>query len=359
MKVTKLTALYLFLSLLSTSVSAQYNFVLVHGAWHGAWTWYELEYELIKAGNTVINIDLPGHGTDTTNPGTVTLTDYQTAIVRVLDSLDSPAILVGHSMGGIAISMAAEARPSKVSKLVYLAAFLLQNDSSMIGAASSDTESMILPALRPNPQKGIIDLDRSYIKDIFYSEATEKYTILSEKLLRPEPLLPIVTPISISDTAYGTVRRFYIETKYDRAITPSKQAQMYTAMPCEEVYTLHSDHSPFFSMAVNLKNVLQKIAKDDNPSKVITATKANLAAAQTNKTNIYLNRNNEVLTITKLQQASKIYLWDLSGRLHYQGNSKTGSVSIDLRGKPAGQYILKIDSPGYTISEMVSYRGSR
>jgi len=37
-------------------------FLLVHGAWHGAWCWTSLIPHLAAAGHVAIAIDLPGYG---------------------------------------------------------------------------------------------------------------------------------------------------------------------------------------------------------------------------------------------------------------------------------------------------------
>lgn len=107
------------------------HFLLVHGGWHGAWAWYRIETQLEARGHTVTVIDLPGHGIDTTDPGSVTLADYVARTVDILDNASMPVIVVGHSAGGIVLSSAAEARPRAVEKLVYVAAFLLQRGQTL------------------------------------------------------------------------------------------------------------------------------------------------------------------------------------------------------------------------------------
>jgi pimeloyl-ACP methyl ester carboxylesterase len=42
------------------------TFVLVHGAWHGAWCWYKVVPRLRQAGHEVIAPDLPSLGRDRT-----------------------------------------------------------------------------------------------------------------------------------------------------------------------------------------------------------------------------------------------------------------------------------------------------
>ena len=100
------------------------TFMLIHGSWHGDWSWYLLEEQLTKAGHTVITVNLPGHGLLYNNASQVTLQDYESAVVNALDLSQEEVILVGHSLGGLIISAAAEKRPDKVRSLVYLAAHM-------------------------------------------------------------------------------------------------------------------------------------------------------------------------------------------------------------------------------------------
>ena len=57
----------------------------------------------------------------------------------------------------------------------------------------------------------------------------------------------MATPINVSEANFGRVRRVYVRCSLDRAVTPSMQAHMFEASPCEEVIALEADHSPFFS----------------------------------------------------------------------------------------------------------------
>jgi pimeloyl-ACP methyl ester carboxylesterase len=85
------------------------HFVLVHGAWHGAWCWYKIVAGLEDAGHRVTTIDLPSAGIDPTPAGSVTLRAQADRIVATLDALAEPVILVGHSASGPPVSLAADA----------------------------------------------------------------------------------------------------------------------------------------------------------------------------------------------------------------------------------------------------------
>ena len=74
--------------------------VLVHGAFAGAWCWEPVLPGLRAAGHDVEAIDLPGSGEDTTPVAEVSLDAYATRVCEVLAG-GRPAVLVGHSMGGM------------------------------------------------------------------------------------------------------------------------------------------------------------------------------------------------------------------------------------------------------------------
>ncbi|WP_420852108.1 alpha/beta fold hydrolase [Paenibacillus hamazuiensis] len=84
------------------------TFVLVHGAWHGAWCWEEVLLALKEHGHKVIALDLPGHGSNDTFSSDVTLKDYTDTVCNVLDNESESVIMVGHSSGGIVITQAAD-----------------------------------------------------------------------------------------------------------------------------------------------------------------------------------------------------------------------------------------------------------
>jgi pimeloyl-ACP methyl ester carboxylesterase len=91
------------------------TFVLVHGAFHGAWCWDLVRPDLEAAGHAVIAIDLP---CDDPSAGNVR---YAEVVSEDLGSAGD-VILVGHSLGGLTIPLVAASRT--VRQLVFLNAFI-------------------------------------------------------------------------------------------------------------------------------------------------------------------------------------------------------------------------------------------
>src|SRR5437773_12466539 len=100
------------------------RFVLVHGAFGGAWSWEPIVAPLEAAGHTVETLDLPGGGDDTTPIEGVTLAACAERVVAQLLSRPDPAVLVGYSMGGVVVTQAASNCPQRVASLIFMAAFL-------------------------------------------------------------------------------------------------------------------------------------------------------------------------------------------------------------------------------------------
>lgn len=223
------------------------TYVLVHGAWHGSWCWDKIVPLLEKESHTVVTLDLPGHGGDTTPIGQVTLRAYADRVCSVLDAQSEPVILVGHSMGGVVITQAAEYRPQKIDTLVYLSAFLLRNGELLLQVAEEDTEALVLRNLIMAEDKRYATVRTEAAKDMFYGDCSDEDVANAVSLLCPQAAAPLATPVNTSGENFGGVRRLYISCLRDRAITPACQEQMYRALPCEQVITMDTSHSPFLS----------------------------------------------------------------------------------------------------------------
>jgi pimeloyl-ACP methyl ester carboxylesterase len=109
--------------------------VLVHGAFGGAWSWEPVIPGLVEAGHTVEAFDLPGSGDDQTPVSEVTLDAYARRVCEVLAE-GPPALLVGHSMGGVVVTQAAATTPEQVETLAYVAAFAPTEGQSLIELTS-------------------------------------------------------------------------------------------------------------------------------------------------------------------------------------------------------------------------------
>ena len=235
------------------------TYMLIHGAWHGAWCWKYVIPLLEKEGHRVIAPDLPGHGEDKKPIAEITLRAYTDRVCQILDEQSDPVILVGHSMGGVVITQAAEYRPEKIKKLVYVTAFLLQNGEFLLQHAEPDTEALVLPNLIMSEDQSYATVKEEALKEAFYADCSDEDVEFAKARLVPQAAAPFATPVSTTTENFGRVPRAYISCLRDKAISPSIQEKLYKALPCEKVISMDTSHSPFFSVPEELVNHLFSI----------------------------------------------------------------------------------------------------
>jgi pimeloyl-ACP methyl ester carboxylesterase len=223
------------------------TFVLIHGAWHGAWCWHKVSPLLQSRGHTVHTLDLPALGVDRTPVQSASLQGYADRVCEALSACSEPVHLVGHSMGGLVITQAAEAMPDKIKMLVYLTAFLLPSGKTLLDVAQADSEAKVLPNLVMAPDQSSAMVRADVLEDVFYADCSPSDIALARSLLVPQAAAPFATPIQTTPGRWGAVPRVYIECTEDHAISLAAQRSMYTLLPCSRVITMTTSHSPFLS----------------------------------------------------------------------------------------------------------------
>jgi pimeloyl-ACP methyl ester carboxylesterase len=105
------------------------GYVLVHGGFCGGWVWDDVVDRLAKAGCGARVVDqLPSGGTDPALLGG--LRDDTDHVRAMLETIDEPVVLVGHSYGGMVITELAD--HPKVGHSVYLTAVWPQRGQALL-----------------------------------------------------------------------------------------------------------------------------------------------------------------------------------------------------------------------------------
>ena len=236
------------------------TFILIHGSWHSSWNWHKVVPILEKQGHRAIAIDLPGMGRDKTPIQEVKMKTTVEKICNLIDSIEGKVILVGHSKNGIMISQAAEYRPEKIEKLIYLAAYLIPNGKTQREYSIQDTAGLLKPYVTMYEELNAHTLQSEIYKEGLYADCDDDITELAKVLLSHEPFESGITPLQLTEKNYGSIPKYYIECTEDKAVTPFIQRKMYTETPCEKVYSMQTSHSPFFSRPKELTDIFCEIA---------------------------------------------------------------------------------------------------
>jgi pimeloyl-ACP methyl ester carboxylesterase len=241
------------------------RFVLVHGAFHGAWCWEPLVAELSGTyGHAVTTFDLPGHGDDQTPVAEVTLDAYAQRICDALAEEPEPAVLVGHSMGGVAVTQAAARCPERIARLIYVAAFLPGDGQSLVdltklpeGAGDMVQENMVVEGEPP-----VATMPAEAAREAFYGRCSPQQAAWAVEKLRPQPLAPFVTPVELEGQHEGRPRAYVVSTD-DRAVPTALQRRFVADNPDLDAVELEADHSPFLSATTELATALDRFAASE------------------------------------------------------------------------------------------------
>lgn len=149
------------------------DFVLVHGAWHGAWCWQRIVTPLWAVGHRAFAVTLTGSGerAHLLAPA-VSLQTHITDVANVIEAEElHDAILVGHSYGGMVITGVADRLAARLKHLVYLDAVVPHPGESWSSSHSDETRSQRRQAIAatgtipaPDPAVfGLTGIDHAWV----------------------------------------------------------------------------------------------------------------------------------------------------------------------------------------------------
>jgi pimeloyl-ACP methyl ester carboxylesterase len=229
--------------------------VLVHGAWSDSSSWDAVTPLLKAQGDEVINVNLAGHGKDTTSIAGITFQTYVDQVKAAIGNRTN-VILVGHSFGGMVISQVAEEMPSQVKELIFLAAALPNDGASLLALAKQDPASHIGKSLTVDQEHGVAIISKDAVADIFAADAPKQVQDYLTANIKPEPLAPLATPVHLTEKNFGSIKKVYIHTINDHAISYPAQQYMVKMAKVAKAYSLPSSHTPFISMPDKLAAIL-------------------------------------------------------------------------------------------------------
>jgi pimeloyl-ACP methyl ester carboxylesterase len=240
--------------------------VLVHGAFSGAWVWEPVVGELEAAGHSVEALDLPGSGDDRTPVEQVTLDAYAERICEVLAKEPQPAVLVGHSMGGVAITQAAGRAPGQIALLVYVAAFMPQDGQSLVDLTHlpEGEGDQVQANMTVDGEPPVASLTGDGARVACYGNCNEVQVTWAIGHMGLQPVGPFMTPVSIADPAANDIPRAYVICSRDQAIPPPLQRRMIRERGCAAVLEIDTDHSPWLSATGELVAALDRLGRESD-----------------------------------------------------------------------------------------------
>jgi pimeloyl-ACP methyl ester carboxylesterase len=238
------------------------RFVLVHGAFGGAWTWEPIVGRLEALGHTVETFDLPGGGEDRTPVEEITLSACADRVCSVLAQRPEPAVLVGYSMGGMVVTQAAANCPERVASLIFVASFMPSNGQSLLDLSRlpEGEGDMIQANIVIEGDPPLATLPDDATAAAIYNCCTQEQVDWAATRRRPQAVAVFATPVAVDDAVLAKIPRSYVLTGQDRCIMPALQRRMIAEHPCTSVVELDTDHAPHLSRTDELVAALDALA---------------------------------------------------------------------------------------------------
>ncbi|KAJ9704934.1 hypothetical protein PVL29_003135 [Vitis rotundifolia] len=250
------------------------HFVLVHGACHGAWCWYKIVALLKSSGHKVTALDLAASGINPKQVGDLrSISEYFQPLRDFMESLpaDERAVLVGHSLGGLAISQAMEKFPEKVSVAVFVTASM-PGPTFNISTLNQESLRRRGPLLDSqftydngpnNPPTAFIFGPLCLSLNVYQMSPTEDLA-LGTVLMRPVRLFSEEDKSNelVLSKKYASVKRVFIISEEDKLVKKDFQLWMIEKNPPDAVKEIKgSDHMVMMSKPKELWVHLQAIAE--------------------------------------------------------------------------------------------------
>lgn len=220
------------------------NIVLVHGGFVDGSGWQSVYDDLARDGLHIRIVQNPA----------LSLAGDVAATRQVLDALDGPAILVGHSYGGVVVSEAGT-HPN-VAALAYVAAFVPDKGESVDTLIADPPPGAPVPPILP-PRDGFLYLDRDKFHDAFAADL-------------PAPLAAFMADAQVPwgvDALTGTVTEpawrhkpsWYLVATEDRMIPPPAQRAMAQRAGSSVVEAIGS-HAVYVSQPTAVADLIRQAA---------------------------------------------------------------------------------------------------
>src|SRR3954452_7007081 len=237
-------------------MTAVQNVVLVHGGFVDGSGWRGV-YDALTADGLNVSV---------VQNQTLSLESDVETTRQVLDAQDGPAILVGHSYGGVVITEAG--RHERVAGLVYITAFAPEAGESVNTLITDPPPGAPVPPILP-PVEGLLFLDREKFAASFAADVPAELAAFMADSQVPWGVEALNG--AISEPAWRSKPSWYLIASDDRMIPPPAQRAM-SERAGSTVVEAPGSHSIYVSRP---KAVADLIARAARGARVERGTAAN------------------------------------------------------------------------------------
>ncbi|MFF0291172.1 alpha/beta hydrolase [Streptomyces sp. NPDC005262] len=219
--------------------------VMVHGFWGGAAHWGKVIIELHRRGfNSLHAVEIP----------LTSLVDDAARTRKMVQQIEGPVVLVGHSYGGAVITEAGDL--SNVAGLVYIAAFAPDTGESC-GRISEETTPAGLENVAPDSDGYL------WIKqDKFHESFGQDLPVDEALVMAVTQKAPLASTFSdtVTAPAWRAKPSWYQVSTADNMIHPDNERRMAQRMNPRKTVELYASHASLASQPGPVTDLIQEAA---------------------------------------------------------------------------------------------------
>ncbi|WP_448661042.1 alpha/beta fold hydrolase [Sphingomonas sp. CJ20] len=225
---------------METSSPTAPTVVLVHGAWADGSSWSRVIAILLKRGVPVIAVQNP----------TTSLTDDVAVTQRILNTVNGPVVLVGHSWGGAVITQAGN--DDKVKALVFVAAFAPDAGETLGELVNAHPAPPALGKISDDGAGNLTLSAQGWVEDVANDLPEDEARVLA--VVQP-PLPGSTFGEKVTQAAWRTRPNWYIVSAEDRVVSVELE-RMFAARMAAKTTELAAGHLSLLSKPEDVAAVI-------------------------------------------------------------------------------------------------------
>jgi pimeloyl-ACP methyl ester carboxylesterase len=224
------------------STGSGVNIVLVHGAWSDGTGWSKVIPILQAAGHNVVSVQnqMSSLSSDSTNTR------------AVIDSVQGPTVVAGHSYGGAVVTSAAQGAKN-VKALVYVAAFAPDEGESIESFPTAPGIKFVAPG-----PSGLLYIDRSKFPEYLCADVPSTEAAILAAVQRP--VAPAAFAEKMGAPAWKSIKSWYQISEDDKMIPPEVEKKFASRMNAHTI-SLASSHASLVSRPKEIAELILAAAR--------------------------------------------------------------------------------------------------
>jgi pimeloyl-ACP methyl ester carboxylesterase len=240
------------------------TFVLVHGAWHEGSAWNEVIKQLEAKGHQAFAPTIAGHGKSVDK--NVNHAQCTQSIVDYIVGKDlTDIVLLGHSFAGTIIAKVAEAIPSRIRRLIFFDAFVLNDEESLRDNVPPHLQTLLDELVRESNDRMMV-IPFEMWREAFLNDADLELARSSYAQLSPEPYQPWIDKLDLKQFYSLPIAKSYLYCTEDNVLPQGEQwgwhPRMSNRLGLFRLVQMPGSHEVMFSNPIGLAEKIIVAGRD-------------------------------------------------------------------------------------------------